>query len=267
MSNIKLNLQDFSDLWRNEDIISINRDVDVGEHLPQDIIGKGAEFTLLREISNAEFKKLWETANRVIENMFIQKSDDMGIDKYIQLIDLEIGGSLEEKRKQVFLEWNRQTIWTHRTLEQYLDLALGKGFYEITLYYDEYGIWIDVTISRSFDLDKIYYVLRAEILPANLDIQLRLNFKADLILESQLGDYTYPQFLCGLHDTGTIPRIRWEGQAAVIDVNLDTAIDDAKNYKPISGEKHTATQLYNDRVVETINMTSFSSSNVYSFER
>ena len=88
-----------------------------------------------------------------------------------------------------------------------------------------------------------------------------------MILESQAGDYTYPQFLCGLHDTGTIPRIRWEGQAAVIDVNLDTAIDDAKNYKPISGEKHTATQLYNDRVVETINMTSFNSSNVYSFEK
>lgn len=89
----------------------------------------------------------------------------------------------------------------------------------------------------------------------------------DLVAETQAGDYTYPQFLCGLHDTGTIPRIRWEGQAAVIDMTMETAIDDAKNYKPLSGEKHVSTQIYTDRVVETINMTSFKSSNTYSFER
>lgn len=169
MSKIKLNLQEFGELLHKENIISINREVDVGEHLPQDIIGKGAEFTMLRNISNDEFKKLWEASNRVIKNMFIHSSDEIGIEKYIQLIDLEITGNLEEKRKKVFLEWNRQTIWTHRTLLQWMDIAVGKDKYKVNLYYNDYAIEFEFLIYKNILVDYMWLVKELrDIIPANL---------------------------------------------------------------------------------------------------
>lgn len=177
MTKIKLNLQEFGELWKRDDIVSINRDVDVGEHLPQDIIGKGAEFTLLRKISNAEFKKLWEASNRVIKNMFIHSSDEIGIEKYIQLIDLEITGDLEEKRKKVFLEWNRQTIWTHRTLNKWLDNAVGEAAHEVILFYDDYEIEFVILMDKAVEHDRRYLMKNLrQIIPANLGFSWTLRY-------------------------------------------------------------------------------------------
>ena len=45
-------------LHQSEDLININREVDVGVHIPQDIIGKGYEFTQIRINENIELSTL-----------------------------------------------------------------------------------------------------------------------------------------------------------------------------------------------------------------
>lgn len=249
--------------------ISLKRNVDLASYNDFETQAKAIDWIVRSNSENEEFDISTFRILKLYADRFILQATEYGLSRYEGMLGIkpEENETLAERRKRVYFLWNKQIIYTHRTLEKILDFLIGKDFYEVTLFYDDYGIWIDVVVSRDFDLDALYYLLRWKILPANLDIQLRLNFKVDLVLVSQVGDYTYPQFLCGLHDTGTIPRIRWEGQAAVIDMTMDTAIDDAKNYKPLAGEKHIAPQLYNDRTLETINMTSFKSYDYYSFEK
>lgn len=248
--------------------IEVKRKVDLASYNDYETIAKSTDWVDWTDSENLEFDFLARRILKVYADRFILQATEYGLSRYEKLLKIEPGKneSLEERRKRVYLLWNKKVIWTHRTLLKWLDIAIGKENYDVELFYDEYGIVIDVTVSRNFDLDAFYYMLRWEILPANLDIQIRLSFKTDLILTTQSGDYTYPQFLCGLHLTGTIPRVRWEGQFATVDMIFDSAVDDAKNYYPISGEKHTASQLNNSTITEVINMSDFNSLNYYNFE-
>lgn len=249
--------------------IKLVRNVDLASYNDYETQAKSIDWIVRNNSEDIEFDIANSRILKLYADRFILQATEYGIMRYEKMLGITPAKeeTLVDRRRRVYFLWNKQIFYTHRTLERILEFLLGKGFFEITLFYDDYGIWIDVTVSRDFDLDALYDLLRWKILPANLDIQLRLNFKTELVLVTQLGDYTYEQFLCGLHDTGTIPRIRWEGQATVIDTVHDTAIDDAKNYKPLAGEKHIAPQLYNDRTLETINMTSFKSYDYYSFEK
>lgn len=161
-----------------EDVISINRDVDIGKHLPQDIIGKGAEFTNIRIRENIELSNLWAKLNFLMENLYIGSAGKLGLSAYKKLIDDEnINGNLEEQRKKIFAIWNMNRIWTHSTFKGWLDLYLGEDKYKLSLDYDKYGIEINVFCDGEihFDVGDLQKKVR-EIIPANLTqfIKVRL---------------------------------------------------------------------------------------------
>lgn len=164
-----------------EDVISINRDVDIGKHLPQDIIGKGAEFTNIRVRENIELSNLWAKLNSLMENLYIGLADKLGLSAYKKLIDDEnIKGNLEEQRKKIYALWNMARIWTHRTFEEWLDLYLGKENYVLSFDYDKYGIEILVNVKGllSLELDDFQKKVR-KIIPANLTQFIRIKFIRD----------------------------------------------------------------------------------------
>lgn len=180
----RLSLDEILQLYKSEEKISVIRDVDIGKHLSQDIIGKGKEFTSIREISNEHFNRVWEMINSMLGETFIQLASDVGIEKYIQLIDLEITGDLEEKRKKVYAIWNEQSVKTHRTLLKWLDGSIGKGLYRLTLCYNEYGIYIEVLYSKAkVNLGFLSHSLRF-IIPANLWFRWIIAEKMKLCLAS-----------------------------------------------------------------------------------
>lgn len=165
-----INLHEF------EDVISINRDVDIGKHLPQDIIGKGAEFTNIRIRENIELSNLWAKLNFLMENLYIGSAGKLGLSAYKKLIDDEnINGNLEEQRKKIFAIWNMNRIWTHRTFKGWLDLYLGEDKYKLNLDYDKYGIEINVFCDGEihFDVGDLQKKVR-EIIPANLTQFIRV---------------------------------------------------------------------------------------------
>lgn len=164
-----------------EDVISINRDVDIGKHLPQDIIGKGAEFTNIRVRENIELSNLWAKLNSLMENLYIGSAGKLGLSAYKKLIDDEnIKGDLEEQRRSIYSLWNMLRKWTHRTLEEWLDLVLGKGNYKLSLDYDKYGIEVEIFVKESiyFEFDTLQRQLR-NIIPANLTQLIKVKFIRD----------------------------------------------------------------------------------------
>lgn len=164
-----------------EDVISINRDVDIGKHLPQDIIGKGAEFTNIRIRENIELSNLWKKLNSLMENLYIESAGKLGLSAYKKLIDDEnIKGDLEEQRKKIYALWNMAKIWTHRTLLKWLDVAVGNENYDVKLYYNDYGIEFRLFMDKGrVDHDYLIRNLR-QIIPANLGIIWTLVYRQNI---------------------------------------------------------------------------------------
>lgn len=168
-------------LHQSEDLININREVDVGVHIPQDIIGKGYEFTQIRINENIELSNLWARLNKIMENLYIQSAGKEGLSAYRKLInDESIKGDLEEQRKTIYSLWNMLRKWTHRTLEDWLNVVLGKGNYKLHLDYDKYGIEVEIFVKGSiyFELDGLQRQLR-NIIPANLTQLIKVKFIRD----------------------------------------------------------------------------------------
>lgn len=184
--NVNVNNVNFHEL---EDVISINRDVDIGKHLPQDIIGKGAEFTNIRVRENIELSNLWAKLNSLMENLYIGSAGKLGLSAYKKLIDDEnIKGGLEEQRKKIYTLWNMARIWTHRTLLKWLDVAVGNESYDVKLYYNDYGIEFRIFMDKGrVDHDYLIRNLR-QIIPANLSIIWTLVYRQNIYV----GMYSMP---------------------------------------------------------------------------
>lgn len=174
MTEYKVNVNDMK-LHHFENIIEIEREVDVGKHLPQQIIGKGEEFTEIRRVENVQLTKLWDIANRLMKNTYIQSSDEKGIFSYEKLIDVFSSGNLEEKRKAVYAIWNLSNVWTHRTLEQWMDSVFGREHYHFELIYDKYIFELEVINSK---IDEFFIKKIRRIIPSNLVIQTISTMKA-----------------------------------------------------------------------------------------
>ena len=177
---MKVNLDNIR-LYENDNIIEINRDVDIGKHLPQDIIGKGLEFSEIRKNENYELSHLFLEINRLLKNTFIQSADKLGLDFYERLIGEKIDGSLEERRRKIYALWNKKTIWTHRTLIEWLNEYVGPNNYDLDLHYNAYMIEFKIFVSSRFETDQAW--LRKQlrmIIPANLGIIWTLVFRQEI---------------------------------------------------------------------------------------
>ena len=179
---MKVNLDNIK-LYENDNIIEINRDVDIGKHLPQDIIGKGLEFSEIRKNENYELSHLFLEINRLLKNTFIQSADRLGLDFYEKLIGEKIDGSLEERRRKIYALWNKKTIWTHRTLIEWLNEYVGKENYKIELIYNEYIAEFVIFMDQTIEFKRAWLEKELrKIIPANLIIRWRLVFVQNIYI-------------------------------------------------------------------------------------
>lgn len=153
----------------------MNRIVDLNLWTPNHPIGKAEEFKERINTENIEFNKLWLNVDRIENASFIFKADIVGIKKWEELLKIYNTKdlSLEERRKQVYIEWNKRVIWTERSFRQYLDIVLGVDRYSLEINYNEYGIVISVNTDENTNISRFYTDIR-EIIPANLEIEYRI---------------------------------------------------------------------------------------------
>lgn len=254
-------------LYELEDTISINRKVDVGLHIPQDVIGKGAEFTNIRTRENIELSNLWARLNRLMNNLYIQSADKEGLNAYKKLIDDEsIKGDLESQRNKIYSLWNMLRVWTHRTLIEWLDDYVGKYNYRLFLKYNDYELEFELFVKSGLNNNGNLYKKLREIIPANLGLKIKFGFASDLNLYTQYGNYSYVTFLCGEHPCGDIPYVYAEAQRFIAEANVEIGNNYGKNYYP-TVNKIKAGDIDSNEVTEIIYASDFGSKDVYSFER
>lgn len=162
--------------------LSLSRKVDLKSYNDYETIGKSPDWIDWTDSESLEFDFVAKRILKIYADKFILQASEYGISRYERILGIEPGKneSLEDRRKRVYLLWNKKIRWTHRTLLKWLDVYLGKGNYKLSLDYDNYGIEIDVTIKESlyFDLDDLSRQVR-DIIPANLTQFIRIKFVRD----------------------------------------------------------------------------------------
>lgn len=162
--------------------LSLSRKVDLKSYNDYETIGKSPDWIDWSDSESLEFDFVAKRILKIYADRFILQASEYGIGRYEKILGIEPGKneSLEERRKRVYLLWNKKIRWTHRTFLKWLDVYLGKDNYKLSLDYDKYGIEIDVIIKESlyFDLDDLGRQVR-DIIPANLTQFIRIKFIRD----------------------------------------------------------------------------------------
>lgn len=162
--------------------LSLSRKVDLKSYNDYETIGKSPDWIDWSDSESLEFDFVAKRILKIYADRFILQASEYGIGRYEKILGIEPGKneSLEDRRKRVYLLWNKKIRWTHRTFLKWLDVYLGKGNYKLSLDYDKYGIEIDVIIKESlyFDLEDLQRQVR-NIIPANLTQFIRIKFIRD----------------------------------------------------------------------------------------
>lgn len=162
--------------------LSLSRKVDLKSYNDYETIGKSPDWIDWTDSESLEFDFVAKRILKIYADKFILQASEYGISRYERILGIEPGKneSLKDRRKRVYLLWNKKIRWTHRTFLRWLDVYLGKDNYKLSLDYDKYGIEIDVTIKGSlyFDLDDLARQVR-DIIPANLTQFIRIKFIRD----------------------------------------------------------------------------------------
>lgn len=174
-------------------------------YLPR-VIGDAKEVIAINEVNDNELASFWAYLNQIYYNRFICSADEEGLKRYERLLGIEASGDLEQRRRRVHYEWNKQLVYTDRSIRQLMTTLLGEDGFFMAIVYDKYTVRFEVRISKRAGVSPAYIKkeLRAMI-PANMWIDFGVYVEARLILETSFDQYMYRYVLSGERETGTIP--------------------------------------------------------------
>lgn len=178
------------------------RVVRLNDYLPQ-VIGDAEEIKEMNLVEDLELGDLWVHAERIFFNRWILTADDDGIRRYEKLLKLKSVGELEDRRRKVWFEWNKQTKYTERSLRQLMDGLLGHN-YRMEVKHSDYMLFFEVALREEFNLQELRKQLR-QIIPANLGIQMGVFAQSEIVLEPSFESYRWRFILCDERNCGVIP--------------------------------------------------------------
>lgn len=202
--------------------IQLKRNVDLAKYNDYETEAKSIDWRVRCDSEDKEFDTLSFRILKTFYDRFILTSTSDGLARYEKILGIDGDNKrLEERRKKVFLLWNKQIRYTDRSLRAMLDVIFGNGNYNMTLFYNEYGIMIEILVNKSLNLDEFYEMLRKDILPANLDIELRIRIVNSLLIKDKTNVYTCPFYPVGyFHQCGTIFKHQYTGTRVKTGIKL-----------------------------------------------
>ena len=114
------------------------------------------------------FNLLWDAAEEVFRNQYIETADEGGIRLFERILGIQPKGSetLEERRFRVLSRWNQaQLPYTYRSLRQYL-ASVSEG-YETRLDANAYALYLRLRLAGYRQRDELLSILR-RMIPANI---------------------------------------------------------------------------------------------------
>jgi len=137
------------------------------------ILRKIKEFQEIAKTEDIELNLIYEEVERILNNMFIETSDEYGISRLEKIIGIvpDVENTLETRRLKVLSRWNYRVPYTDRELYNKLLSLCGTGNFTIIENYKEYILDIITNIGIAGGFDEACRILML-MMPCNLVVTI-----------------------------------------------------------------------------------------------
>lgn len=145
-------------------------EVSLTEYLPEFLSGFSETKAALKA-EEPEFELLWDSAERVLKNQFIETADEYGISRFESIMGIlpSAEDSLEVRRARVSSKWLSALPYTLKMLVKKLFVLCGGEDFRVIKKYDGYTVRV-VTHLKSYGELLGLKELLEEMIPANIVI-------------------------------------------------------------------------------------------------
>lgn len=149
-------------------------DVDLTEYLPP-FLREYKELRAVMETENPEFSIAWKAAQRVLDNEFIERADEYGIERFEKLLEIipPAEDTLESRRARVYSRWFTELPYTLRMFVRKVEMMTGgsDGF-SITEDYDNYRVVVETCFEMFGQTDELERLIEL-MFPCNVEAVVR----------------------------------------------------------------------------------------------
>lgn len=146
----------------------MTKTVDLVSYLPP-FMADFKETSVTLEAENPEFVVVWKSADRVLQNEFIESADEYGISRFEKILNIlpSSDDTLESRRTKVRTQWFSNVFGTLNGLISKLTLLCGNSDFTITKRYKEYQIEISTSLEIYGQVEELERVVNSMI-PCNI---------------------------------------------------------------------------------------------------
>ena len=135
------------------------------------VLANAREFIDIAKTENPEFQKIRDLFYKWFLNTFVYDLDEDGASRWEDMLSIvpKVTDSLEQRRQRILAKLNSMLPYTHRRLVEMLNAIYGEGKTAVSIVYDKYAVYIDLTTSLKQYVRQIWIYLRT-IVPVEMGI-------------------------------------------------------------------------------------------------
>lgn len=144
------------------------REVDLTSYLPP-FMAEYEEITAALEAENPEFMLVWNAADRVLRNEFIETADEYGLTRFEKILGIlpSTEDTLESRRARVQARWFNRIPYTLQALCKKLAALCGDSDFIVTGDYPHYRIEIQTGLELFGQVEELGRIIDS-MLPCNM---------------------------------------------------------------------------------------------------
>lgn len=152
----------------------MTREVDLVSYLPP-FLAEFKEIAVTLEAENPEFVLVWNAAERVLQNEFIETADEYGISRFEKILNIlpSTEDTLESRRARVQARWFNTIPYTMKSFLAKLIALCGDSNFTVTKEYEKYKVHILTNLELFGQVEELEHIIDSMI-PCNM-IVISLN--------------------------------------------------------------------------------------------
>ncbi len=147
------------------------REIDLVSYLPP-FMAEFKEITAALEAENPEFALVWNAADRVLQNGFIETADESGIARFENILKIlpSTEDTLESRRARVQSRWFSTVPYTLKAFAAKLAALCGDSDFTITKKYQNYRLEIFTNLEMFGQAEELEEIFNS-LLPCNMAVE------------------------------------------------------------------------------------------------
>lgn len=149
----------------------MTREVDLVSYLPP-FLAEFKEIAVTLEAENPEFVLVWNAAERVLYNEFIETADEYGISRFEKVMGLMPSSedTIESRRARILSKWLSSLPYTLKMLLKNLTVLCGGNDFKVNVDFNNYTICVTTHLRLYSQVQELKELLE-RMIPANTVIK------------------------------------------------------------------------------------------------